>query len=181
MNLTRRTLVSTSLLTILVGCATQPESEPEPRIPAPTENPPVNVVPATSPSPEQEEVAVEALTIMTTWNTTTDATQTDGDLRARSYFTDELAASIIAPERNAASGEWFAHPDSVSIPQVIPVEATDSLSTGSLAYEVSWNWQDSAGTITSGEVVRLYNLAMINTEQGWKISDYTFEEFPCHT
>lgn len=180
MNLTRRTFLGTSALTLLVGCAAQAKSEPDSSIPAPAENPPQDATTANPPQSGQQEVAVEALTIMTTWNTTTDITQTDGDLRARPYFTDELAASIIAPERNAASGEWFAHPDSVSIPQIIPVEATDSLSSGSLAYEVSWNWQDAAGTTTSGEAVRLYNLAMINTVQGWKISDYTFEEFPRH-
>ena len=180
MTLTRRTLLGTSILTVLVGCAAQPEAthlEPSstaPRVSAPSTG-------ATAiPNQAQHEIATEALEVMTTWNTATDTTQTSGDLRARTYFTDDLAASIIAPERNAASGEWFAHAESISIPRIIPVEGTDSLPAGSLAYEVSWNWKDTTGNISPGDSVRLYNLAMLNTTQGWKVSDYTYDEFPRH-
>lgn len=115
---------------------------------------------------------------MTTWHTGTDSTQTAADLRARSYFTQELAATIVAPERNGASGEFFAHPNSVSIPTVIPVEGTDSLSPRSVVFEVTWEWSDAAGKTTPGESVRLYSLAMTNTPEGWKISDYTYEDYP---
>lgn len=181
MILTRRALLSTSLLTVLVGCATTPEQAPPP-IPAPqTRTPPV--VPETPESGQppqlqlQQARAVEALKIMTTWHTETDTTQTAADMRARSYFTQELAATIVAPERNGASGEFFAHPNSVSIPTIIPVEGTDSLSPGSVAYEVSWEWSDTAGKTTPGASVRLYDLAMTNTPEGWKISDYTYEEY----
>jgi hypothetical protein len=128
----------------------------------------------------QQQAASEALSIMTTWHTASDTTQTAADLRARPYFTDELAATITAPERNGASGEWFAHPHSVSIPNVIAVEGTDSLQTGLLAYEVTWEWEDAAGRSTPGASVRLYSLAMVNTPEGWKISDYTYEEYPRH-
>lgn len=180
MTLTRRTLLGTSVLTVLVGCAAQPESTPlEPSRTAPKVSAP-SASATTQPNPGQHEIAMEVLKVMTTWNTATDTTQTSGDLRARTYFTDDLAASIIAPERNAASGEWFAHAESISIPRIIAVEGTDSLPAGSLAYEVSWNWKDTTGNISPGDSVRLYNLAMLNTAQGWKVRDYTYEEFPRH-
>ncbi|OIH82823.1 hypothetical protein BLJ79_17895 [Arthrobacter sp. UCD-GKA] len=130
--------------------------------------------------PAQRQAALEALEIMTTWHTETDATQTEADLRARAYFTRDLAATITAPERNGAGGEWFAHPRSVSVPQVIDVEGTDSLQPGLLAFEVTWDWMDAAGNTTPGASVRLYSLAMANTPRGWKISDYTYEEYPRH-
>ncbi|NKG21836.1 hypothetical protein [Paeniglutamicibacter terrestris] len=118
---------------------------------------------------------------MTTWHTESDSTQTAADLRARIYFTQELATMITAPERNGASGEWFAHPHSVSVPQVIAVEETDSLQPGLLAYEVTWEWMDTSGNTTPGTSVRLYTLAMTNTAEGWKISDYTYEEYSRHS
>lgn len=184
MILTRRALLSASLLTVLVGCATTPEQAPPP-IPAPQRRTPpvVPEAPESGQPPQaqkqqQQELAVEALIIMTTWHTETDTTQTAADLRARAYFTQELAATIVAPERNGASGEFFAHPCSTSIPQVIAVEGTDSNHPGLLSFEVSWEWVDAAGNSTPGESVRLYSLAMTNTPEGWKISDYTYEEYP---
>ena len=184
MILTRRALLSASLLTVLVGCATTPEPAPPP-IPAPQRRTPP-VVPETPesgqpPQVQQQERAVEALIIMTTWHTGTDTTQTAADLRARAYFTQELAATIVAPERNGASGEFFAHPNIVSIPTIIPVEGTDSNHPGLLSFEVTWEWVDAAGNSTPGESVRLYSLAMTNTPEGWKISDYTYEEYPRHS
>lgn len=128
-----------------------------------------------------QQLAIEALTIMTTWHTATDTTQTAADLRACSYFTEELAATIQAPERNGASGEFFAHPHSTSKPHILAVDGTDSLAPGSLAFEVTWAWVDQEGKTSPGDSVRLYNLAMTNTPAGWKISDYTYEEYPRRT
>lgn len=185
MILTRRALLSSSLLTMLVGCATTTEHAPPP-IPAPQSRtqPVVPEAPAPGQPPQlqlQQDRAVEALKIMTTWHTETDTTQTAADLRAHSYFTQELAATIVAPERNGASGEFFAHPRSTSIPQVIAVEGTDSNHPGLLSYEVTWEWLDAAGNSTPSESVRLYSLAMTKTPEGWKISDYTYEEYPRHS
>ena len=185
MSLTRRALLTASVLTVLVGCATTPEPAP-PAIPAPQRRiqPVVPETSAPGQPPQlrlQQERAVEALKIMTTWHTETDTTQTAADMHARAYFTQELADTIMAPERNGASGEFFAHPNSVSIPTIIPVEGTDSLSPGSVAFEVTWEWADAEGQTTPGASVRLYDLAMTNTPAGWKISDYTFEEYPRHS
>lgn len=184
MILTRRVLLSASFLTVLVGCATTPEPAP-PAIQTPQARTqpvlPETPEPGQQPQVQQQERAVEALKIMTTWHTGTDTTQTAADMRARSYFTQELADTIMAPERNGASGEWFAHPRSTSIPQVIAVEGTDSNHPGLLSFEVSWEWVDAAGNSTPGESVRLYSLAMTNTPEGWKISDYTYEEYPRHS
>ncbi len=176
MSLTRRTLLTASVLTLLAGCAREPEAPSTPTLQE-TPRASIPVVPA----PSQQERAIEALRTMTTRHTATDATQTAADLRARTYFTQELAATIVAPDRNGASGEFFAHPNSVSIPTVIPVEGTDSNHPGLLSYEVSWEWVDAAGNSTPGESVRLYSLAMTNTPEGWKISDYTYEEYPRHS
>lgn len=176
MSLTRRAMLSASVLTLLAGCAREPEAPPTPTL---NETPRASI--PVVPAPTQQQRAIEALSTMTTWHTATDATQTAADLRARSYFTDELAATITAPDRNGASGEWFAHPHSTSIPQVIAVEGTDSTHPGLLSFEVSWEWVDAAGNSTPGESVRIYSLAMTNTPEGWKISDYTYEEYPRRT
>ena len=188
MNLTRRALLSASTLAFLAGCAPNPDPTPPTR-PAPpsTQQPPGTTVPAPAttstgpPVPAQQQAAIKALTLMTTWHTASDATQTSADLRARAYFTRELAAMFAAPARNGASGEWFAHPHSVSVPHILAVEGTDSLAAGSLAYEVTWDWVDEEGRTTPGASVRLYSLAMANTPQGWKISDYTYEEYSRHS
>lgn len=177
MSLTRRALLSMSLLTVLVGCASTPEQPPPTRSAPP---PGIYSLDAQTPELGQQHMrqrAIEALTIMTTWHTATDNTQTAADLRARSYFTEELAATVQAPERNGASGEFFAHPHSTSKPHILAVEGTDSLTPGSLAFEVTWEWIDQEGKTTPGDSVRLYNLAMTNTPAGWKISDYTYEEY----
>jgi hypothetical protein len=188
MNLTRRALLSASTLAFLAGCAPNPDPTPPTR-PAPpsTQQSPGTTLPApgtTSTGPPvmaQQQAAIEALTLMTTWHTESDATRTSADLRARVHFTQELAATITAPGRNGASGEWFAHPHSVSVPHILAVEGTDSLAPGSLAYEVTWDWVDLAGNTTPGASVRLYSLAMAHTPQGWKISDYTYEEYSRHS
>ena len=187
MTLTRRALLTASTLAFLTGCAPKPDPTPPAGPAQPATQHPGTTVPAPGttstgpPVPVQQQAAFEALTLMTTWHTDSDATQTAADLRARAYFTRELAATITAPARNGASGEWFAHPHSVSVPDVLAVEGTDSLAPGSLAYEVTWDWVDAAGNTTSGASVRLYSLAMANTPQGWKISDYTYEEYPRHS
>lgn len=185
MILTRRALLSASVLTMLVGCANTPEQAPPPiPAPQPRTQPVLPEAPALGQPPQlqlQRDRAVEALIIMTTWHTETDTTQTAADMRARAYFTQELAASLVAPDRNGASGEFFAHPRSISIPQVIAVEGTDSHQPGVLSFEVSWEWLDAAGNSTPSESVRLYSLAMTNTPEGWKISDYTYEEYPRHS
>lgn len=188
MMITRRALLSSTAVAILVGCA--PKVDPTPPS-VPSQSPPgylprtkAPALGASSTGPSvlaQQALAINALRIMTTWHTDADSTQTSADLRARIYFTHELAATITAPERNGASGEWFAHPHSVSVPQVIAVEGTDSLQPGLLAYEVTWEWMDTAGNTIPGTSVRLYNLAMTNTAEGWKISDYTYEEYPRHS
>ncbi|EMQ96814.1 hypothetical protein [Paeniglutamicibacter gangotriensis] len=188
MTITRRALLSATTLVFLAGCAPKPDPAP-PAGPAQfaTQQPPGTTVSAPGststgpPVPAQQQAAIEALTLMTTWHTDSDATQTSADLRARTYFTQELAATITAPARNGASGEWFDHPHSVSMPRVLAVEGTDSLVPGSLAYEVTWDWVDTAGKTTPGASVRLYSLAMANTPQGWKVSDYTYEEYPRHS
>lgn len=187
MTFTRRALLSATTLAFLAGCAREPDPPP-PGGPAPpsARQPPGTAMPAPGasssglPALAQQQAAIEALVLMTTWHTDSDATQTAADLRARAYFTRELAATITAPERNGAGGEWFAHPHSVSVPQIIAVEGTDSLQPGLLAFEVTWDWVDAAGNTTPGASVRLYSLAMVNTPQGWKISDYTYEEYPRH-
>lgn len=188
MTFTRRALLSATTLAFLAGCALKPDPTPPagPAQPA-TQQPSGTTVPAPGaystgpPVLAQQQVAIEALMLMTTWHTDSDATQTSADLRARGYFTQELAVTIAAPERNGASGEWFAHPHSVSVPHVLAVEGTDSLVPGSLAYEVTWDWVDAAGNTIPGASVRLYSLAMVNTPEGWKISDYTYEEYPRHS
>lgn len=187
MTITRRALLSASTLAFLAGCAPKPDPTPPagPAQPATDRSPGIEApVPGTTsmgpPVLAQQQAAIEALALMTTWYTDSDATQTSADLRARPYFTRELAATITAPERNGASGEWFAHPHSDSVPHILAVEGTDSLVPGSMAYEVTWDWVDAAGNTTPGASVRLYSLAMVNTPQGWKISDYTYEEYPRH-
>jgi len=177
MILTRRALLGTPALVLLAGCASGPASSPQASTLDPVLGSPA---PGSSGPPDsaQEQVAIEALKVMTTWHTDSDTTQTAADLRARPYFTDELAGSITAPARNGASGEWFAHPRSVSIPHVIALEATDSIAPGTLAYEVTWDWTDEADHATPGASIRLYSLTMASTPAGWKISDYTYEEYP---
>ena len=184
MILTRRALLGTPVLALLAGCASEPASPPQatpasPSTPGMTRGSPAPGSEVSGPpDPARQQAALEALKAMTTWHTDSDTTQTAADLRARPYFTEELAATITAPERNGAAGEWFAHPRSVSVPHVIALEGTDSILPGSLAYEVTWDWADATGHLTPGASVRLYNLAMTNTPAGWKISDYTYEEYP---
>lgn len=186
MILTRRALLGATALTFLAGCASEPEPPTTPGMPSIPPASGTQVPDGGAPEAEgthgaQERAAITALAVMTTWHTGTDDTQTAADLRARPYYTEELATSIRSPARNGAAGEWFAHPNSTSIPQVIQVQETDSVVPGSLAFEVTWDWSDAEGELAPGASVRLYNLAMANTPAGWKISDYTYEEYPRHS
>lgn len=55
---------------------------------------------------ENEKIALEAATIMTTWHPADDFNRTDAELRASHLMTDERANRIEQPEHPATDPEW---------------------------------------------------------------------------
>lgn len=122
-----------------------------------------------------ESVAVEAATIMTTWDPGEDFNQTSAELRAADLMTDERAEQVTAPERPATGTEWLeaAEAGATSEPTVEVNEGTESDVVSVIA---TWVWLDADGHVVSNPDERrafYFNVEEVNGEL--LITDYQWE------
>ncbi len=121
-----------------------------------------------------EETALQAAEVMTTWKPAEDYNRTDAELRASQLMTDELANSIEAPQRPATGQEWntAAEANATSHPTVEVNQYTDT-QPGTVSVFASWEWITESGeTLPHEEQERIYYFAF--NDQG-QIHDYTYE------
>lgn len=171
----------------------------------PEQQPPSASASATAPTGESGKTAAErreernaviekALTVMNTWYPAKDDTQTAGDVRAKDrYFTKELAAITVEPDRNAAGYEWLdmAKNSAHSVPTIEIIEPMDSHETSGKAVppmdgvehvtaHVTWKWVFEGDKPTQkAKDTRIYEIAVTKAEDGqWKIADYNYSVFP---
>lgn len=124
----------------------------------------------------EEELALEATEIMTTWQPAHDATQTDAEFRATDLMTQERADEIVAPERFPASAEWreAADRDATSDPhaEIIPSGHGD----GEIGVRVSWRWVADGHHPLSDDTVRTFFYTFTEDDNGDPlIADYTWQ------
>lgn len=121
-----------------------------------------------------EETALQAAEVMTTWKPAEDYNRTDAELRASQLMTEELANSIEAPQRPATGQEWntAAEANATSHPTVEVNQYTDT-QPGTVSVFASWEWITESGeTLPHEEQERIYYFAF--NDQG-QIHDYTYE------
>ena len=121
-----------------------------------------------------EETALQAAEVMTTWKPAEDYNRTDAEIRAAEFMTEELANTIEAPQRPATGQEWTtaAEANATSHPTVEVNQYTDT-QPGTVSVFASWEWITESGeTLPHEEQERIYYFAF--NDQG-QIHDYTYE------
>lgn len=137
-----------------------PEEEPEPEV---TE------------ALTEEELAIEAAEIMSTWHAAEDFNQTTAEFRAAHLMTEERAAQIVEPERPATGAVWAeaAERDAVSEPTGQIMDRTNS---DVLTVRVTWRWVAEGYNPLSDDTVRNFYFTIDQDDEGNPIiHDYTWE------
>lgn len=130
-----------------------------------------------APEPDEaqdEQTALEAAKIMTTWSPATDYNRTAAEDRASHLMTDERADQIIPPERAASGPEWndAAQQEATSTPQVTLNHYTET-EDHVISVRATWEWVTKDGkTLPGAPEERIYYFAF--NEHG-EIHDYTYE------
>lgn len=174
--MTRKTILVGVLVLVLGAAAVafglmltqDQEDQPE------AEQAPSHVSP---PLTANEKTALEAATIMTTWDPADDFNRTDAELRASHLMTDERANRIEQPERPATGPAWSeaAQHNATSQP-VVEINYFTEVDENTVAVFAEWEWitDNDSVTIHSDEE-RIYYFAF--NDDG-KIHDYTYETIP---
>lgn len=124
---------------------------------------------------DEQDLAIEATEIMTTWNPREDDTQTAAELRARHLMTDELANTLEEPERSPGGEDWRQAYETyaTSEPQVELTDATDGSYT---TVHARWRWIEGNGTNSWWpDERRAYHFTFTEENGELKIADYTYE------
>lgn len=122
-----------------------------------------------------EAVALEAATMMTSWDPNEDFNQTSAELRATELMTDERANQITAPERPATGTQWLeaAEAGATSEPRVEVNEGTESDVISVIA---TWVWLDADGHVVSNpDDRRVFYFDFEHVDGELLIRDYQWE------
>lgn len=148
---------------------------------APVATPSAEPTPEEEPEPEvtealtEEELAIEAAEIMSTWHAAEDFNQTTAEFRARHLMTEERAAQIIEPERPASGAVWneAAQRDAVSEPSADIMAHTES---DYITVRVTWRWVAENYNPLTDDTVRNFYFTIDQDDDGDPIiHDYTWE------
>lgn len=147
--------------------------------PTPTETPTEEATQPPDIDPDDREtleaLALEAATIMTTWDPNEDFNQTAAELRAADMVTHELADEIVAPERPTTGTEWLeaAEANATSEPTVEVNQGTESEVVSVIA---TWTWTDPEGqTVSTTDERRAFYFAFEEIDGEILITDYSWE------
>lgn len=147
--------------------------------PTPTETPAEEPEPTPDIDPDDREtleaLALEAATIMTTWDPNEDFNQTAAELRAADMMTEDRADQIVAPERPATGTEWLeaAQVEATSEPTVEVNQGTESEVVSVIA---TWTWTDPEGqTVATSDERRAFYFAFEEIDGDILITDYSWE------
>jgi hypothetical protein len=174
--MTRKTILVGVLVLVLGAAAVafglmltqDQEDQPE------AEQAPSHVPP---PLTANEKTALEAATIMTTWDPADDFNRTDAELRASHLMTDERANRIEQPERPATGPAWIEAAEHHATSQpTVEINHFTEVDEHTVAVFAEWEWitDDDSVTITSDEE-RIYYFSF---NEAGDIHDYTYETVP---
>ncbi len=127
-----------------------------------------------APPSSQEEAAIKAATVMSTWNPAKDFNRTDSELRARTLMTQSRAEKVLAPQRPATGQDWLAAAaaKATSVPTVSLNRATEKNIT---SVTTTWVWKTADGKILDLPAEQRTYYFQFTTTTPHKISDYTYE------
>lgn len=124
---------------------------------------------------QEEELALYATKIMTTWTPTNDDTQTAAELRARPLMTDEAANRIEEPERAPGGADWRRARETNATSQPA-VEISTGTEGEYITVLAQWQWIDDTGqTSWKPDEQRAYHFTFTEENGDLKIADYTYE------
>jgi len=121
-----------------------------------------------------EDTALDAARIMTTWTPAEDFNRTAAEQRATHLMSEERAEQVVAPERPTTGQAWThaADHNATSIPQIVLNPHTET-EQGSISVRATWEWETDQGDVLDNEPEqRIYYFTF--TDDG-KIHDYTYE------
>src|SRR5690625_1665208 len=90
---------------------------------------------------QEEELALYATKIMTTWTPANDETQTAAELRARHLMNDEVANRIDEPEHRPGGADWRRARETNATSQPA-VEITTGTEGAYITVHEPWQWVD---------------------------------------
>lgn len=187
------TVLALTALLALAGCAQ----------PTPAAEPVPSTSPATAPQPlpfdatvkqllevdraNPDKVAKAFATLVTSWDVSTDRTETAATMRAKPLMASELAGRTAEPERNGSQALWLelGPLKAISVPVIgpgVPLDGDERTDTEDIAYRnvtATWSWTDTTGKHLRNDD-RKRNIFMILTRHNgaWSVYDYTTEDLP---
>ena len=178
--------LAAGLVTGVAGCtpaSTETETSSAPAV-APTMASPTAPAPSSSgdnasshsqsqatEDPAKVELAKQAATIMTTWNSTKDFNRTAAELRARPLMTPDRAKEVIAPKRPATGVEWLSAAEKNATSKPTVKLMTEHHEQDTIAVTATWQWVTKDGESWAGEGKQTFFFTFTDTEP-YKIRDY---------
>jgi len=151
--------------TMLAGKDADDQPQPDQSSDAASESPALN---------ENEDTALEAAEIMTTWKPAEDKNRTAAELRASHLMTDDRADDIVEPDRPAPGKYWntAAEQQATSQPTVEINYATEA-QENMVSVMATWAWVADDGQVLPNE--KQQRVYYFHFNDDGEIADYTYQ------
>ncbi|MBB4734729.1 hypothetical protein HDA30_000237 [Micrococcus cohnii] len=159
-----------------------PEPQPSPTTaaassgaPAPASSSPTTAAASTPEADTKEErIALEAARIMTTWDTTKDANDSDAEARAKHLMTKKCADKVLTGDWDTTNKVWWqaAKHEGRSVPEV---ELTPHGDKGRVRVMATWHWTNDDGETLDDPTRRAFVFTFTDDRKP-RISDYTWRD-----
>ncbi|MEO9249121.1 hypothetical protein ABDK96_15660 [Citricoccus nitrophenolicus] len=166
---------SSSLSTTATGSAwqtTTPATSSAPATPAATPT-----AALTRKGLSADELVTTASEVMTTWDTTTDVSPTDGYRRALPLFVDEYKDIFVTPAKPVLPEDWWeaAEHDATSTPEVQITDTYPQGDTTTYYVVASWTWHSDDGWSLTPEP-KYMTFQVTKDETGYVIQNWTDQQ-----
>ena len=148
--------------------------------PAPTPSSPETAAASSSsasadePDTKEERIALEAARIMTTWDTTKDANDSDAEARAKHLMTKKCADKVLTGDWSSINKVWWqaAKHEGRSVPEV---ELTPHSDKGRVRVMATWHWTNDDGETLEDPTRRAFTFTFTDDRKP-RIADYTWRD-----
>lgn len=124
-----------------------------------------------------DELVTTAAKVMTTWDTTTDVSPTDGYRRALPLFVNEYKDIFVTPAKPVLPEDWWeaaAH-DATSTPEVQVTDTYPEGDTTTYYVVASWTWQSDDGWALTPEP-KYMTFQVTRDKTGYVIRNWTDQQ-----
>ncbi|MGM7669281.1 hypothetical protein [Microbacterium sp. A93] len=124
-----------------------------------------------------DELVNTAAEVMTTWDTTTDISPTDGYRRALPLFVDEYKSIFVTPAKPVLPEDWWeaAEHDATSRPEVQVTDTYPQGDTTTYYVVASWTWQNDHGWTLTPEP-KYMTFQVTKDKTGYVIQNWTDQQ-----